>query len=830
MNPPCILVVEDNPITRKVFRVALAGEGYTVLEAPDGRTALELMARHAPQMVLQDLILPDMDGLELARQLRACAAGAAIPIVAVSGFLSQMEQTHSLQAGFTDYLFKPVEPSHLLSTVHAYLRPVELRGQAGRGKVVLVADDDPVQGKLLRIRLEQEGFRIVPAADGAEALDLARAAPPDAIISDVLMPRLDGFRLCLAVRQDARLRDIPVVLTSAAYTEDLDYRLARKAGASDLVLRTPGHQAVIESLLACLARAPHPPPPHPVELPLDEYTHRVVRQLEHQAGLGVTLGRRLALLEAELGILAHVVETLQDTSATEAVLGELLNRSLNAAGISRGAAYLVEPDGRLSLRARLGYAAEAEGPLRDFFGRTDLLRRVLEKGEPLGVNLVEPREDGAEDLLAQNGARSILLTPLMLADKRLGVLGMASASRELGQDWFAFAKSMGSQIAQALELARTLARLSASEQRYRDLVESLDAVVWEADPQTERFTFVSRRAEGLLGYPLAEWLQRPDFWACLVHPDDREQARARRREAAAGGADTLSYRVVAADGRVLRVQDTVSVAGDEAGHVGRLRGVMVDITDRIRLKEQQTKLAVAREIQQGFFPAAPPGLAGFDIAGSSLPAEATGGDYFDYVPLPDGSLAVAVGDASGHGFGPALLMAETRAYLRALALTQTDLSEILTLLNRALVEESQRAQFVTLLLARLDPRTRVLSYASAGHTAGQVLDVAGNVKATLESTAPPLGILPHQDFPAGQAVPLEAGDVVLLLTDGVVEAFSPEGALFGSRRALDFVRANLHDSAADLVAGLHRAVQTFGQGTPQHDDVTAVVIKTQPQP
>jgi PAS domain S-box-containing protein len=828
MNPPCILVVEDNPITRKLFRVALAGEGYTVLEAPDGRTALELMGRHAPQMVLQDLILPDMDGLELARQLHACAAANGIPIVAVSGSLSQMEQANSLQAGFTDYLFKPVEPSHLLSTVHAYLRPVELRGQAGRGKVVLVADDDPVQGKLLRIRLEQEGFRIVCAADGAEALDLARAAPPDAIISDVLMPRLDGFRLCLAVRQDPRLRNIPVVLTSAAYTEDRDYRLARKAGASDLVLRTPGHQAVIESLLACLARAPQSP--HPVELPLEEYTHRVLRQLEHQAGLGVMLARRMALLEAELGILARVVETLQGTQATEAVLGELLNRCLNAAGISRGAAYLVESDGQLSLHARLGYPKEAEGPLRDFFGHAELLHRVLEKGEPLEVNLADPLEDGAKDLLARSGAQSILLTPLMMAEKRLGVLGMASASRELGQDWFAFAKSMGSQIAQALELARTLSRLSASEQRYRDLVESLDAVVWEADPQTECFTFVSRRAEGLLGYPLAEWLESPDFWARLVHPDDREQARAGRWDAVAGGADTLSYRVTAADGRVLWVQDTVSVVRDESGRAGRLRGVMVDITDRIRAKEQQIKMAVAREIQQGLFPAAAPCLAGFDVAGSSLPAEATGGDYFDYLPLCDGSLAVAVGDASGHGFGPALLIAEACAYLRALALTQTDLSAILTLLNGALATERQCAQFVTLLLARLDPRTRVLTYASAGHTAGHVLDAAGNVKATLESTAPPLGILPGQGFPAGPAIALEAGDVVLLLTDGVVEARSPQRDLFDSRRAVDFARTHRHGSAADLVAGLHRAVATFTQGLPQQDDVTAVVIKVQPQP
>src|SRR5712692_4330268 len=123
MSSPTILIIEDNPITRKMVRVTLQSEGYTVFEAGDGQSALELIAAHPPDMVLQDLLLPDIDGFDLFQRLRALPEGAEIPILAFSGFLPGMEQARSAQVGFTDYLFKPVEPSRLLETIRVYLQP-----------------------------------------------------------------------------------------------------------------------------------------------------------------------------------------------------------------------------------------------------------------------------------------------------------------------------------------------------------------------------------------------------------------------------------------------------------------------------------------------------------------------------------------------------------------------------------------------------------------------------------------------------------------------------------------------------------------------------------
>src|SRR5262249_13204072 len=155
------------------------------------------------------------------------------------------------------------------------------------------------------------------------------------------------------------------------------------------------------------------------------------------------------------------------------------------------------------------------------------------------------------------------------------------------------------------------------------------------------------------------------------------------------------------------------------------------------------------------------------------------GDYFDYLPMQDGCLGLVVADVSGHGFGPALLMAETRAYLRAFALTCSDVGEMVGFANRALAADVADEHFVTLLLARLDPPSRSLVHASAGHTSGYVLDPSGAVRALLDSTGPPLGIMPEATFPAGPALTLGPGEIALLLTDGILEACSPGGDLFG---------------------------------------------------
>ena len=239
------------------------------------------------------------------------------------------------------------------------------------------------------------------------------------------------------------------------------------------------------------------------------------------------------------------------------------------------------------------------------------------------------------------------------------------------------------------------------------------------------------------------------------------------------------------------------------------------------------EIQLARQIQQKLFPAAPLPLAGWDIAGASFPAEATGGDYFDYIPMQDGSLATVIADVSGHGFGPALLMAELRAYLRAFLLTRTDVSEIVRLLNRALSADTDGSHFATLFLGKLHPQTRAFVYASAGHSSGYLLNRDGKLKAELLSTDIPLGVLPDSEFRAAPQTWLEPGETVVLFTDGLIEACDNRGVAFGNAGVLEIVHAHRELPAREIVKTLFAAVHNLCGPETQMDDMTAIVIKVE---
>jgi serine phosphatase RsbU (regulator of sigma subunit) len=235
------------------------------------------------------------------------------------------------------------------------------------------------------------------------------------------------------------------------------------------------------------------------------------------------------------------------------------------------------------------------------------------------------------------------------------------------------------------------------------------------------------------------------------------------------------------------------------------------------------ELRIAARIQQGLLPTAAPLLTGFEIAAACHPSRATGGDFFDYIPLPDGCWGIAIGDVSSHGFGPALLMAETHAILRTLALVQRDLGEILTMANRLLCNDTADDQFVTVFLGRLDPCTGSFQYASAGHE-GYLLDPSGLI-AKLCSTGLPLGILDSTSIPMGRSIDLRPGQCLILVTDGLVEAQDDRGRALGIEPLLNAAQAHLHQSAQEIIDALFWEVERFRRSASLNDDLTAVAIK-----
>ena len=280
-----------------------------------------------------------------------------------------------------------------------------------------------------------------------------------------------------------------------------------------------------------------------------------------------------------------------------------------------------------------------------------------------------------------------------------------------------------------------------------------------------------------------------------------------------------------------RVMDITAsnLLADEA-----IAGVVInarDITERLKeqsaMHESEEQFRVAREIQQHLFPQKAPQLDGFDIAGASRPATATGGDYFDYLSISDSQLALAIGDVSGHGIGPAMLMAETRAYLRILTRNRNDLSLILTRANTMVGEDVGEERFVTMLLAKLDPEKGTLVHASAGHSPAFILGSDGAVKSELRRTGMPLGVMRDAEYTVSKPLRLVKGDVLVLLTDGLEEAANPEGELFGVDRILEAVHRNRQSKAAKIVESVFETLKEFSGNTEQVDDLTMIVAKVE---
>lgn len=236
-------------------------------------------------------------------------------------------------------------------------------------------------------------------------------------------------------------------------------------------------------------------------------------------------------------------------------------------------------------------------------------------------------------------------------------------------------------------------------------------------------------------------------------------------------------------------------------------------------------LKLARSIQQGLLPARNPSVEGFDIAGWNKPADDTGGDFWDYHRLSNGTLALALADATGHGIGAALMMAICRSLCRATTSLSRDLSEIVDRVNRLLHDDLADNRSVTAVLGILDGDT--FSFLSAGH--GPLLRyLAAEQDFRLQSAhGIPLGIFPDYPWPAPEKFRMTAGDVMVLLTDGFFEWENAKGEEFGIERVQEVLRQNLDRPAEEMIAAMYDAVKHFAGGTPQADDLTALVIRKQ---
>lgn len=501
MDRPKILIAEDNPISRRILKLALESDNYTVVEVSDGASALREAANQKFDLIIQDIVLPDMDGMFLNKKLRELPHSTTIPILALSGFLNPID-TQNVHSGFTTVLLKPIDPSYLLEVVKAQL-PISMpsKNLVGNGKHILIADDNTIQLKLFSMQLKNVGFEVTTAADGVIALKEAFNKQPNVIISDILMPNMDGFSLCLEIKKDPKLNMIPVILLTSHYLDTEDLALAKKVGASLYLTRTPDVETLISKVLSVLDV--ESPNLTPIVFELTEeikekHFIRSIRQLEQQVLDNTKLAQRCAMLMSQLSLIDGIANALTTSNkGMDESFKDVLYFCLDATGISKGALYLQNSSKKIVLAHQVGYLDTDKKNLESFFGLSDLIPTIIENNKFFAIPSEHLSFQAAKNFLDAANIKSALIIPMFSGFECLGLLFLGSDLTSLSsENTLEFVRALGTQFGQSIALSSTFDKLGSSEKRYRQLVEiSPDAIFIEQD---DKFVYANNSALTLL--------------------------------------------------------------------------------------------------------------------------------------------------------------------------------------------------------------------------------------------------------------------------------------------------------------------------------------------
>lgn len=281
---------------------------------------------------------------------------------------------------------------------------------------ILVADDDAANRKLLRVTLEEAGHEVLQAADGVEALELLRREPVGGVISDILMPRMDGYRLCHEVRKDGRLRHLPFVIYTQTFTSPSDEGLAGQVGA-DAYFKKPTSGVLLARALEQIGREPHRRPPQVSERPQDwsvlrEYNELLVRKLEEKNRELRQRTEELQRSEERARALAAIVE-----SSDDAIIGKTLDGTITS--WNQGAVAMYAFSAEEAIGRTIALVASPEHP-EEWRG---IIERIRQGEHLAAVDTVRRRKDGA--------AVAVSLKASPIRDRSGAIVGVSVISRDI---------------------------------------------------------------------------------------------------------------------------------------------------------------------------------------------------------------------------------------------------------------------------------------------------------------------------------------------------------------------------------------------------------------
>ncbi len=248
-----------------------------------------------------------------------------------------------------------------------------------------------------------------------------------------------------------------------------------------------------------------------------------------------------------------------------------------------------------------------------------------------------------------------------------------------------------------------------------------------------------------------------------------------------------------------------------------------------KVAEYDKEMRMAQELQQQILPSGPPKLAGFDLAGSCETSGDVGGDYFDYLTLPDGRVLVVVADVSGHNLASGMVMVSARASLRLLASMHGEVPQVFDELASSLYKDLSRLErFITMVGVALHPGELKIEVANAGHNPTMVYRAATGEVEEISGEDTVLGFLPKPRHET-HTLDLEPDDVVFLYTDGITEAINEAGEMYEEERLKTALAKAAGGTAEEILASVLGSIEEFADKAVQGDDVSAVVVKVKAQ-
>jgi two-component system cell cycle response regulator len=261
MGASRILVIEDNTLNLKLVRSLLTQCGHKILEAEDAEMGIAMASIHQPDLILMDIQLPGIDGLEATRVIKGKKETRHIPIVALTSYAMSGDEVKAHEAGCCGYITKPINTRTFMETVRMYLNhtpsPEEKleKGPVSLKKRILIVDDDPLNVKLLASKLPEDQFEPITAFSGQEALHKTLKHIPDLILLDIMMPEMNGYEVSYWLKNNPISQDIPIILVTAL--DGADDKIKGFEAGADEYLNKPVNTVELLSRINSLLRLKH---------------------------------------------------------------------------------------------------------------------------------------------------------------------------------------------------------------------------------------------------------------------------------------------------------------------------------------------------------------------------------------------------------------------------------------------------------------------------------------------------------------------------------------------------------------------------------------------